>query len=126
MVLKDIRPASISWKIADIPFGLDSAFMPNDYQSHGGFPGVVLKLGRHYLSWIHYPFLRKDGWYKAGNLCEESSSGRLDSSVEVEIGKIPLCPADSTEGEEEKAFHAGTFPCPWAECWSWSHRCFIP
>lgn len=47
------------------------------------------------------------------------SSGRLDGSVEVEIGKnsfavLPIV----LEGEEEKSFSTQELPCPWAECWS--------
>ena len=72
---------------------------------------VLEELGEAYLSWIHFtPFLRKDGWYgKAEIRVRNLSSGRLDGSVEVEIGKnsfavLPIV----LEGEEEKAFHGGT------------------
>ena len=125
VVLKDIRPGIHQLEvIADNSFGPDSALhVPNDYQSYGGISrGVVLEeLGEAYLSWIHFtPFLRKDGWYGKAEICVRNlSSGRLDGSVEVEIGKnsfavLPIV----LEGEEEKSFSTQEQPCPWAECWS--------
>ncbi len=104
--------------------------VPNDYQSYGGISrGVVLEeLGEAYLSWIHFtPFLRKDEWYGKAEICVRNlSSGRLDGSVEVEIGKnsfavLPIV----LEGEEEKAFPRRNCPVPGRNAGRRSHRCFI-